>query len=275
MPQHRPELAGGPMMRCLSILALLLLTSWPLPSQEVITGHRKIFTSGGGPTLVDSWPANDGSGSTFANPTDAGNPATATSVAWTTPTGFPGATATYNGTSSFAVATNFTHTNFDGSSPFSVSTWVYSTDDANSDYRIVNTLDAAATGIPGWSLELVGANGLGQNQVAFLLSNDIGSNLIGVFTTTTMTLNAIHNVCVTYSGSKSASGVKIYIDGTLAGVTVTADSLTGSIASPVPVYLGALKNGAGVNSFFKGSMGFTHIYTGVANCPAISAAGPI
>jgi Concanavalin A-like lectin/glucanases superfamily len=233
-----------------------------------------VFSHAGGSTLVDSWPANDGSGSTFANPTDAGNPATATAVTFTTPTGFPSAAATYNGTSSFAVATNFTNTNFDGAHPFSVSTWVYSTDDANSDYRIVNTLDAAATGIPGWSLELVGANGLGQNQVAFLLSNDIGSNLIGVFTTTTMTLNAIHNVCVTYSGSKAASGVKIYIDGTLAGVSVTADSLTGSTASPVPVYLGALKNGAGVNSF-KGSMGFTHIYTGIANCPAISAAGPI
>jgi len=226
-------------------------------------------------TLLESWPANDGSGSTFANPTDAGNPAAATAVTWTTPTGFPSATATYNGTSSFASATNFTNTNFDGSLPFSVSTWVYSTDDTNPDYRLVTTLDAAATNIPGWSLELVGSNGLGQNQVGFLLSSAIGSNLIDVVSSTTLTLNAKHNICVTYDGGKAASGVKIYIDGTRASATAAADSLTGSIASSVPVYLGALKNGAGVNSFFSGSMRDTRIYTGVADCGAISSAGPI
>ena len=46
------------------------------------------------------------------------------------------------------------------------------------------------------------------------------------------------HITVTYDGSKKAAGVKVYYDGQPQAVTVSADKLTGSIKTPVPLKLG-------------------------------------
>src|SRR5262249_18583845 len=49
-----------------------------------------------------------------------------------------------------------------------------------------------------------------------------------------------HNVAVSYDGSSSASGVKIFLDGMQTATTIVANSLTGSIVSPTrgPLIIG-------------------------------------
>lgn len=224
---------------------------------------------------LENWLANETSGTTIANTANGGNPATATNVTRGSTAGFPGNIAQYNGTSSFAFATNFTNTNFDGSTPFSISTWVYSTMGVGTSGRLMSTLDTSTTPVPGWDLSLIGA--ASTDTISFDLINNISTNLISIQTSTTLSLNAIHHICVNVDGSKTAAGVHIYIDGSLAAIngSMTTDTLTGSSASPVPVALGALHNGAAAASFFQGSMGYSRVYNSVVSCPAINAAGPI
>lgn len=55
-----------------------------------------------------------------------------------------------------------------------------------------------------------------------------------------------------------------------------SNTLTGSTVSPVPVMLGATRNGPGTPAnFFSRSMSYTRVYNSLANCSAIFTAGPI
>lgn len=228
--------------------------------------------SGAPSGLIEDWIAQEGHGSTLVNSGyNFANSAAATSITWSTPTGFSSPVPAYNGTTSFAFATNSTATNFDGSTPFSACAWIYPTTIMSNavNERLLSTLDTATTLIPGWDFNILGSGG--ANTLELILISNIASNLIAITSAAPVTINAIHHVCFTYDGSKNASGVALYLDGSSITPTISTNTLTGSIASPVPVAIGALHNGAAASSFYQGSMGQTPVFNRLLSASEVSA----
>ena len=90
-------------------------------------------------------------------------------------------------------------------------------------------------------------NSAGQVEVR-IVSNFSTGNYLDVCSSVTVTGGEWQNVAVTYDGSGSASGVKIYVDGVLDTATTTlVNNLSGSIVSQGPLIVG---NQAGYESQF-------------------------
>ncbi|MED5471870.1 MAG: DUF1553 domain-containing protein [Verrucomicrobiota bacterium] len=73
------------------------------------------------------------------------------------------------------------------------------------------------------------------------------NNALKVVSDKPLAENKWQHVAVTYDGSSKASGVKIYIDGQLAGNKVEQDSLKDSIATNTPFKIGSRSKGANYN----------------------------
>ena len=221
--------------------------------------------------FLENWKSEEGSGTTLANTgSDSTNTATTTNITWSTAvTGFGGvAVPVYNGTSSFAVAASATQTNFDGTTPFSACMWFNATVNGSTN-ALISTL-STATGNPGWRADMT--SGLPE----VYLANNIGAgNYIQVQATNATTAGVIHLFCFTYTGSKDASGVILYVDGAVATTTAVHNALTGSIVSGVPVSIGT--DGAVQDIWFNGALGRVRIFNSVISAATISAmfsAGP-
>ncbi len=113
-------------------------------------------------------------------------------------------------------------------------------------------------------------NGIGYNIVTSssgslifsLINNQAGvSNWLGVTGTTNIQDNNWHYVAVTYDGSSSASGVKIYIDGVSDTLTINSNTLTATTLSAEPLRIGCR---AGCSfSRFNGAIDEVYIYNKV------------
>jgi hypothetical protein len=95
------------------------------------------------------------------------------------------------------------------------------------------------------------------NQLNFYLINTFGSNYISVNTNDTMSLNTWNFVTVTYDGSSSAGGVKMYINGKLSTNNISANSLSATIAGTDTPYIGSRANAAW---YFTGSVDSVRVY---------------
>lgn len=205
--------------------------------------------------LVECWPMTDGSGSSFADGCGTSNTETLStgSLTWASNAGLPGTTATFSSTA-VAQGTNQTATNFNGSTPFSVSTWVKLAD-ISAYHAIASTLQLSSND-QGWEV----AGGGGDGFSIFLINNLSAFNHIQVFCTAVPTANTLYNVVWTYDGSKTAAGVIIYVNGTPCAVTVGENSLTGAISSTQNVALGGrVDNSEPLN----GIEAYTRIYNRV------------
>ena len=74
-----------------------------------------------------------------------------------------------------------------------------------------------------------------------------------------------HHVLFSYDGSRKASGVKIYIDGVQAKLTIFYDTLTGDFSIPEPWRIGRRKSSA----FYEGSIDEVRIYSRVLTDPEV------
>jgi hypothetical protein len=115
--------------------------------------------------------------------------------------------------------------------------WVYLAGSGNT-RTLVGNLQSPATQYVGWEIAL--SSGVID---VHLINNYGGGNYIEKVTTAQLSLNALHHVAFTYDGSKTAAGVKIYIDGVLAAASAIHDALTGSIVSTQNVFIGARMDG--------------------------------
>ena len=73
-----------------------------------------------------------------------------------------------------------------------------------------------------------------SGYVAVHLIHNWSDDAIKVVTTSPMGSDHLNHVCVTYDGSKKASGVRIYINGEPAELKVEHDRLQGTITNEVP-----------------------------------------
>lgn len=203
-------------------------------------------SGGGGGTslttnLIEEWPAHEGSGTTLSNTgTDYTNAMTMTSVTWASATGFTGNQPTYNGLmsgTSYSTATSATQTAFSGFTPFSVCAWHKpSTFTGVGEVYVVDNVSTAL----GWGFGEFGSSVSGVSGAMFVYIFSSGSNYISLHSPPgAVTAGAINHECFTYSGSGTAAGVAMYVNGVAQTPTVQRDNLTTSAATTLPVTIGS------------------------------------
>jgi hypothetical protein len=178
---------------------------------------------------------------------------------WQSNAGLPGTTPLFNGTG-YALASNATLTNFDGTTPFSVAVWVNTASGA--EQAFLSTLNASVGTFQGWEIQNSSANGF-----LFFLINNFPSNAITAAVSAPIG-SGLHYLFVTYDGSRTAAGVKMYVDGTSRTVAALHDSLGATAASGLPVRFGARNNGT---DELTGAMAFVQIFNFVLTSTQVSA----
>lgn len=117
------------------------------------------------------------------------------------------------------------------SDTFSLGFWYMGTS-SDSYNPIMSTINGSDV---GWEISL---NNPGL--VSFMLVNVPVANQLHVVNSSGPAVNDgnLHFVLVTYDGSSSASGVRMYIDGSEVSLSVTADTISGGISSSEPMTIG-------------------------------------
>jgi hypothetical protein len=221
---------------------------------------------------LENWKSQEGSGTTLANSgSDSTNFATTTNVTWAASTGFTGTVATYNGTSSVSIASSATQTAFDGTTPFTACAWFNLsslTFPSGGSLATVMSNLSLATGNPGWRMGIFGTGATPVGAMDIYLSNNVSTNVIHVHSNPSgFSAGTIQLGCFTYDGTKTAAGVIPYINGAAAGTVIASDTLTGSIVSTAPLYLGGEIDNA---DWFPGALGRVRVYNRKLSAAEIS-----
>ena len=141
--------------------------------------------------------------------------------------------------------------------PFSINLWVYPTSYGlgASQYSI---LIGKSQFISGWTREF--STSITSTAVGFtLFVNDF--NYIGINGTTPLSLNTWSNVCFTYDGSKTLSGLKLYINSNpQTTTTISAGTYTGMANTGINVNIGRQNNTGGDSGYLRGNIANTVIY---------------
>lgn len=158
--------------------------------------------------------------------------------------------------------------NYDGASPISACAWIKG---GSQDTTIIGDMVHGGA-YTGWELHVGtdAANPVPGTLNVWLIST-YGSNYIQVNSPIVVLDNAWHFVAFTYDGSKSAAGVKIYVDGVDRTGNTTANSLTGSLANgaSAELNLGSRQSGAAHN--FNGLIDEARIFSNVLTPAEISS----
>ena len=151
--------------------------------------------------------------------------------------------ASLNGASYIRAGTNIV---FDRITAFSATAWVkgpaYRPGSVLNDTAIIGKMITASP-YAGWEMH-ANANvaGLGAGVLNVWIINNYGANYIQVNTTNLVFDDTWHHVAFTYDGSGSASGVKVYVDGSSITTSNAANSLTGSITNSGELTIGSRQN---------------------------------
>lgn len=223
-----------------------------------------------GPSLatLSAWPMNEGSGLVLNDVSGNANTANinlVTSVNWLTTPGIPGTVAAFT-SSGFALASSTSLTNFDGTTPFTISAWILPLSVTSG--TLITSIPSGGGQFQGWEIVWNGS----PATFSFILSNAISTNWIAVQGSIPIPNGAGQQptyVVATYDGSKTAAGVKLYVNGVLdTGVTVVGNNLTGSTANGLPARFGARNDGT---SEYLGFECFSQIVNGVWSGTKIAA----
>jgi hypothetical protein len=143
----------------------------------------------------------------------------------------------FDGVNDYVNIPNSVDLQFGIASAFSVSWWIKTTAAVARDV-LQKKINSGQN--PGWGTHIDGSQ-----RIQFELRNAV-SNRIVVRTSDGTTVNNGNwrNVIYTYSGSGSASGVKIYLDGVLQTLTTVNDTLTSSPISNGPLRMCADESGS-------------------------------
>lgn len=111
----------------------------------------------------------------------------------------------------------------------SIQAWVWTSGTGN--YAFAGKMNG--TPFTGWSVHVW------NTAVYFVLINTWSSNAMEVYAPGAAPLSNWNHILVTYDGTSTAAGVKIYVNGSLKTNTVTYDSLSATILNAADMYLGA------------------------------------
>jgi hypothetical protein len=153
---------------------------------------------------------------------------------------------------------------FDIEDRFTIALWVYS--DSIPDGSVVTRMVDEAKG-KGYGVHL------NQGKVHVNLTSVWESDAIRLETEEALTPGRWHHLAVTYSGSRLAEGVKVFIDGTLAATTVDMDTLYRPFRNADTVIKDPLRIGSGwgPERRFRGLVDDVRIYARILSQEEISA----
>jgi hypothetical protein len=127
------------------------------------------------------------------------------------------------------------------------------------------------TSFQGWELA---ENNYPPQVIQFYLISTYPSNAISVRGSTSLSTTGIYYLVATYDGSRTAAGVKLYVNGTLEPMTTLANTLSASTANGLPVRFNTRTDGSNAAS---GPMAFAEVYNCVLTPTQIATyntAGP-
>lgn len=129
---------------------------------------------------------------------------------------------------------------FERDESFSIGVWASTT---SSGIRFLMTRMFNFAPYRGWQILLR------AGKMEFFLVNDYMSNFAGVVGSTMVNDGIFHQIDITYDGSSNASGIKIYVDGSLETMTISTDgyggdTLTGTIITSANCLLGTREGAA-------------------------------
>ncbi len=169
---------------------------------------------------------------------------------WTT--GKLGSGLEFDGVNDYLNVSNESAFDFEKTSPFSVSAWVYP--DAIHDGKLASKLRSSGT-YDGWEIQMVPGSG----KMRLYLVSDYGAgNRIQVDSSLALSIGAWTHFVMTYNGSSSALGVSMYFNGTKVDTTVGADALSGSILNELSLLIGSRQTANG--QFWDGTIDEVRIY---------------
>lgn len=137
--------------------------------------------------------------------------------------------------------------NFERNQSYSLAAWVKT---SSADGSIMSKMNVS-NNYRGYDMYLR-SNGV----IRAHLINALDSNEIIVDGSTSIDDGEWHLVVITYNGSSSASGVQIYIDGSLDNITTVKDTLNKTIQTEVDFRIGSRTDG----NYFSGQIDDTRVY---------------
>lgn len=157
----------------------------------------------------------------------------------------------FDGTDDTINVGNETLLNLERTSSFSVQFWMRAGTDAG--MTLVSKQESSGN-FRGWNIQ-TGTSG----YIYFQFVNTYSSNTLEVRTTndTNYDDNRWHHVLVTYDGSSTPGGVKIYFDGADQSLTTVVNTLSATTQSATNVHIGS-RNGA--TQFFNGFLDDVKVY---------------
>lgn len=172
-----------------------------------------------------------------------------------------------SGDSDYVDIGDITEISYTASTPFSVEFNMNQTTASTSEQVVVSRQDSGETGDPGWAVSL-DTSGFAR----FNLIDTASSNELIVRNKTNLADGSWHHVAMTYDGSKSSTGVKMYIDSTGVATTAVADTLTGT-ATPTDsrLLIGARDiNSTGQDRYLDASLDDLRIWADVRTSTEIA-----
>ena len=148
-----------------------------------------------------------------------------------------------NGTTQYVSIGNIAALDFTGAAPFSVTGWIKPTS-FTAGNMIISKMPGVLASTSGW---LFYTDGVGR--LRFFIGGPTGS--VFVHTTAGLSTGTWYHVAMTYSGSGTAAGVNLYINGVVQAKTTVTDTYSASAANTADVRLGARADGS---LFFPGNL---------------------
>lgn len=139
--------------------------------------------------------------------------------------------------------------NFERTTAFSISCW-FKTSSAAAEFIISRQANSGL--FAGWNIFIEA----GKIKTA-LINNNGTSNRIFIQTNSTFNDSNWHHLVMTYDGSSNTSGLFLYLDGSLAAITVITNSLSASILTSANFQISGRD---GANVVLNGSVDETAIY---------------
>ena len=123
---------------------------------------------------------------------------------------------------------------FDGSTPFSISCWTYSTN-INSLKFIIGK---AFAGVPytGYGMFFY------QNKIRCFIQQVEGTDSLYKTGSVNLSVNTWYHITMTYDGSKTVAGLKVYVDGSVYSMIDNYDNFTGSSSNSKNFTIGVKEN---------------------------------
>lgn len=213
--------------------------------------------------LMSYWSFDDGTDSATATDVAGGRHGTLQNMnpasAWVTGhTGGAGDFALDFTSSAYVRIGQLAELNFDKSTPFSVSVWVYDRDGGTA--GVVSAINPDSP-CDGWGF--VRRSG---PQMRFEMSSTDGKKLC--ITAPSHAANQWVHVTATYDGSDSTDGMKIYTDGLLAATTVDSNAPGGPSPTDKTV---AISSYGGQNRYFNGRIDDVAVFEGELTDKQVSA----